>query len=138
MTKEIIFGERTRAVVGETFGPYSHAVKAKGSTFLFIAGETALAHGQVVGKDDIGAQYRQIMENMKAILEDAGGSMNDIVKLVNYVTPQVTPDSEAYAAIRAVRTQYIPKDPPVSTMVQVAGLMIEDLLVEVDAIAVLD
>ena len=138
MTKEIVYGERTRKVIGETFGPYSHAVKTKGSTFLFIAGETALVHGEVIGKGDIGAQYMQIMANMQAILEDAGGLMSDIVKLVNYVVPKVTPDSPEYAAIRAARTQYIPEDPPVSTMVQVAGLMIDDLLVEVDAIAVLD
>lgn len=135
--KKIIFGERTKKVVGETFGPWTQGIEAKGR-LIFVAGQVALFNGKVIGKDDIGAQYRQIMENVKAILEDAGASMNDIVKMVHYVTPNVTPESIEYAAITKVRKQYIQKDFPVSTMVRVAGLMVEDLLIEVDAIAVAD
>ena len=135
--KKVIFGERTKKIVGEAFGPWTQGIEAKGRLF-FVAGQVALVNGKVIGKGDIGAQYKQIMENIKAILEDAGASMNDIVKLVHYVTPNVTPESAEYAAIKKVRKQYIQRDFPVSTMVRVAGLMIEDLLIEVDAIAVAD
>ena len=135
--KKVIFGERTKKIVGEAFGPWTQGIEAKGRLF-FVAGQVALVNGKVIGKGDIGAQYKQIMENIKAILEDAGASMNDTVKLVHYVTPNVTPESAEYAAIKKVRKQYIQRDFPVSTMVRVAGLMIEDLLIEVDAIAVAD
>ena len=135
--KKVIFGERTKKIVGEAFGPWTQGIEAKGRLF-FVAGQVALVNGKVIGKGNIGAQYKQIMENIKAILEDAGASMNDIVKLVHYVTPNVTPESAEYAAIKKVRKQYIQRDFPVSTMVRVAGLMIEDLLIEVDAIAVAD
>ncbi len=135
--KKVIFGERTKKIVGEAFGPWTQGIEAKGRLF-FVAGQVALVNGKVIGKSDIGAQYKQIMENIKAILEDAGASMNDIVKLVHYVTPNVTPESAEYAAIKKVRKQYIQRDFPVSTMVRGAGLMIEDLLIEVDAIAVAD
>lgn len=135
--KKVIFGERTKKIVGDAFGPWTPGIEAKG-TLIFIAGQVALVDGKVVGKGDIGAQYRHILENIKAILEDAGASMDNIVKWVHYVVPNVTPESAEYAAITKVRKQYIQKDFPVSTMVRVAGLMVEDLLIEVDAIAVKD
>jgi len=139
MQKEIILGERTKKVAGAPFGPYSHGVKVKGSqTLIFIAGQGAYVNGKLIGKADVGAQYRQIMKNMKAILEDAGASMSSIVKMVHYMGPEVTPGSKEYAAISEIRRSYIPEDFPVSTMVQVAGFMVEGMLVEVDAIAVLD
>jgi 2-iminobutanoate/2-iminopropanoate deaminase len=137
MEKKIIFGERTKEVIGESFGPYSQGIKGKGGNLVFIGGQGGYVHGRVIEKGDIAAQYKQIMENMKAILEDAGGSMNDIVKLVNYVAPEVTPESKDYAMISEIRKQYIPESFPVSTMVQVVGFMIKEMLIEVDAIAVI-
>jgi len=138
MKKEIILGEKTRKVAGETFGPFSQGIKVKAGNFIFIAGQGSYIKGNLVGRGDIGAQYRQILECMKAILEDAGGSMNDIVKMVHYVGPDVTPDSKEYRSISEIRKQYIPKDFPVSTMVRVAGFMVEGMLIEADAIAVID
>ena len=135
--KKAISGERTKRQVGEAFGPWTHGIEAKGR-FIFVAGQIALVNGRVIGKGDIGAQYQHIMENIKAVLEDAGASMNDLVKLVHYVVPEVTPGSAEYKSIVEVRKQYIQKDYPVSTLVQVAGLMVKDLLIEVDAIAVTD
>jgi enamine deaminase RidA (YjgF/YER057c/UK114 family) len=60
------------------------------------------------------------------------------VKLVHYVSPEVTPASKEYKSISEIRKQYIPKDFPVSTLVQVVGFMVEGMLIEADAIAVLD
>ena len=135
--KKTIFGERTKRVVGDTFGPWTPGIEAKGR-LIFIAGQAALVDGKVVGEGDIGAQYRHILENIKAILEDAGASMDDIVKWVHYVVPKVTPDSAEYKSIVEVRKQYIKEDYPVSTLVQVVGLMIDGILIEVDVIAVAD
>jgi 2-iminobutanoate/2-iminopropanoate deaminase len=135
--RKVILGERTKKQVGEAFGPFTMGIEASG-TFIFIAGQIALYNGQVIGKGDIGAQYKHILENIKAILEDAGASIDNVVKWVHYVVPKVMPDSPEYAAITKVRKHYLRKDYPVSTMVQVAGLMHEDVLIEVDAIAVKD
>ena len=135
--KKIIFCERMREQVGEPFGPYTMAIEAKGN-LIFIAGQVAMVDGKIIGKGDIAAQYKHIMENINAILEDAGASMDNIVKWVNYVVPKVMEGSPEYAALVDVRKQYLKQDYPVSTMVQVAGLMHDDLLIEVDAIAVTD
>ena len=126
-----------REQVGEPFGPYTMGIKAKGS-LVFIAGQAAMVNGKVIGKGDIAAQYGHILESINAILADAGASMDNIVKWVNYVVPKVMEGSPEYAALVDVRKRYIKKDYPVSTMVQVAGLMHDDLLIEVDAIAVTD
>jgi 2-iminobutanoate/2-iminopropanoate deaminase len=133
--KKIIFGERIKKQVGEAFGPFTMGIEARGN-MIFIAGQIALVNGKVIGKGDIAAQYKHIMENIKAILEDAGASMDDVVKWVNYVVPRVMKGSAEYESIVRVRKQYLKGDYPVSTMVQVAGLMHDDVLIEVDAIAV--
>ena len=144
MKKEIIYGERTRKVVGETVGPLSHGVKVTGvGSIIFISGQVSYVNGKVVGEGDVAAQYKQIMENMKAILEDAGASMNDIVKLVHYMTTKVemgtgTTLDDVYPQLKTIRKQYITKDFPVSTMVEVYASMIPGCLIEADAIAVTD
>ena len=144
MKKEVIFGEKTRKVVGETVGPLSHGVKVTNpGSIIFISGQVSYVNGKLVGKGDVVAQYKQIMENMKAILEDAGASMDNIVKLVHYMTTKVelgtgTTLDDIYPKLKEVRTQYIKKDFPVSTMVEVYASMIEGCLIEVDAIAVTD
>lgn len=136
--KRMILGERTRNQIGETFGPWSHGIEAKGR-LIFIAGQIALFNRKVIGKGDIGAQYEHILKNIKAVLEDADASIHDVVKLVHYVVPNVTPESAEYKSLVEVRKQYFKGESyPVSTLVRVAGLMVEDCLIEVDAIAVAD
>ncbi|MFQ6110634.1 MAG: RidA family protein [Nitrospinota bacterium] len=136
MKKEIVASDALHRKIGPPIGPYSHGVKAEG-TLLFIAGQVAWdAEGKVVGKDDIGAQYERIMENIKAILEEAGAGMDSIVKITNYVTKRVT-KSEEYSKISEVRRRYIPRDFPASALIQVEALMDPDLLVEVEAVAVI-
>jgi reactive intermediate/imine deaminase len=78
------------------------------------------------------AQTRQILENMKIILEDAGASFDHIVKVTVYVT-----DLKDFKEIHNVRAQYFKKDLPASTLVQVSRLVNEDCMIEIDAIAVL-
>ena len=83
MRKEIIASEKLR----QPHVIYSHAVKVKAGSFLFTKGTTARdRHGNLVGKGDIKAQSRKIFENMKIILEEAGGTFDNIVRLTTYVT----------------------------------------------------
>ena len=110
---------------------YSHAMSAGG--LLFVSGQVALdAHGTVVGVDDMAAQTRQVFRNLGAVLEAAGASFADVVKLTYFVR-----DINAIAAIRAARDEFIDTaNPPASTLVEVSRLFMPDLLVEVEAVAV--
>ena len=135
--KKVISGERTKERLGEAIGPYSYGIEARGR-IIYVAGQIARYRGEIVGKGDFGAQYKHIMENIKAVLEDAGASTNDIVKLVHYVVPKLTPDSPEFKSMAEVRKQFFDKDFPASTLIQVAGLLFDDLLLEVDAIAIAD
>jgi 2-iminobutanoate/2-iminopropanoate deaminase len=114
-------------------GVFSHAVKAEGNQFLFISGLTARdINGDVVGKGDMRVQTRQILENMKTILEEAEASFEHIVKVTVYVT-----DMKNFKEIHDVRAQYFKGDLPASTLVQVSRLVSEDCMIEIDAVAVI-
>ena len=114
-------------------GVFSHAVKAAGKQFLFISGLTARdINGDIVGKGDMKVQTKQILENMKIILEEAEASFDQIVKVTVYVT-----DMKHFKEIHEVRAQYFKGDLPASTLVQVSRLVHENCLIEIDAVAVL-
>lgn len=112
---------------------YSQLAIVKGGRVLLIAGQVALdKSGNVVGKDDFKAQVRQVFENLKAAVEAAGGSFNDVVKLNSYFL-----DLSHVGEFREVRDKYISiKNPPASTAIQVAGLFRPEFLIEVEAVAV--
>lgn len=134
MKKEVIYGERTKKILGPVPTPISWAVKS--GNLIFLAGITASTGRKIIDKTMKG-QYRRIMEKIKAILEDAGASMNDVVKFVNYVTVKTTYE-ETYPEIAEIRREYY-KDGyfPASTLVEVKGLMLPDQLIEVDTYAVI-
>ncbi len=130
MKKEIIVSDK----LSKPLGIYSQAVKAEGNRLLFISGMTARdKDGNIVGKGDMRAQTRQVLENIKAVLEKAGATFDQIVKVTVYIT-----DMSRFKEIHEVRAQYFKKDYPASTMVQVSGLVSPEMLIEIDAVAVLD
>jgi len=112
---------------------YSQLALVRGGTVVFIAGQVALdKSGNVVGKDDFKAQIQQVFENLKAAVEAAGGSFNDVVKLNSYFL-----DFSHLPEFREVRDKYINvKNPPASTAIQVPRLFRPEFLVEVEAVAV--
>jgi reactive intermediate/imine deaminase len=131
MKKAIIDSDK----LSKPLGPYSHGVKVKlnGTTLLFLSGIVALdANGRVVGKGDIRAQTKQVLENLKAILEAEGATFKDIVKITNYYM-----NYDDYPLIAEVRSQYFKDWLPASTGVEVKRLIHKDLLIEIEAIAVL-
>jgi 2-iminobutanoate/2-iminopropanoate deaminase len=101
---------------------------------VIISGQVALdKQGNLVGKDDMSIQAGQVFLNIKSILDELRGSMDDIVKLGFYTT-----DVSQIQAIRAARDKYINvNNPPTSTLVQVSGLFRPDLLIEVEATAII-
>jgi reactive intermediate/imine deaminase len=130
MKKEIIVSEK----LSRPLGIYSQAVKAEGNRLLFISGMTARdKDGNILGKGDMKVQTRQVLENIKAVLEKAGATFDQIVKVTVFIT-----DMNRFKEIHEVRAQYFKKDYPASTMVQVNGLVSPDMLIEIEAIAVLD
>ena len=112
---------------------YSQAILTEGGKLLFIAGQTASdKDGNVVGKGDIKAQTRQVFDNIKAVLEAAGGSLDSLVMTTTYIT-----DRQYREGYNEIRRGMYRKDPPTSTLVIVKGLANEDYLIEIAGIAVL-
>jgi 2-iminobutanoate/2-iminopropanoate deaminase len=135
--KKAISGEAVVKRLGAAPGPYSYAIEATGRT-IYIAGQVALMDGKVVSEGDFGAQYRHILENIRVVLEAAGASMDDVVKMVHYVVPEMRTSSPDFKALVEVRKKFFHERFPVSTLVRVAGLLFDGLLIEVDAWAVVD
>ncbi|MBQ0981638.1 RidA family protein [Micromonospora sp. M61] len=113
---------------------YTHVVVARGR-LAAIAGQMAFdADGELVGPGDPEAQARQVFTNMGRCLAAAGGSFDDVVKLTWFVT-----DVAFVPTVLAVRDEFIDTSrPPASTVVQVVALYRPDLLLEVDALALLE
>ena len=114
---------------------YSHVVVAHGSRVVFIAGQTAAsADGQVVGVGDLEAQTQQVFKNVGISLAAAGATFNDVTRLTTYV---VNFQPEMRSVINEVRQRILPANPPVSTLLGVQALARPELMIEVEATAVL-
>src|SRR5580765_1713001 len=113
---------------------YSHAVRKRG-TPVFLSGQVALdADGKLVGAGDVAAQVEQVFRNVRTVVEACGGTMDDVVKLTIYVT-----DAAYRPAVAAARQRHFAEGRyPASTYLVVTALAIPELLVEIDAIALID
>jgi len=109
-------------------GPYSQAIKANG--FIFASGQVALdpRSGQLVG-EDIKTQTRRVLDNIKAVLEAAGSSLDRVVRCTVFLM-----DMNDFGPMNEEYGSYFMELPPARTTVQVAKLP-RDALVEIDAIA---
>ena len=115
-------------------GVFSHAtvVEATGR-LLFVSGMTARRpDGSIAGIGDITAQTRQVCENVKAAVEAAGGTLDDVCRVDVYVR-----NMEHFEAIHKVRAEYFKPPLPASTMVEVTKMTSPDYLIEISAIAVI-
>ena len=109
-------------------GPYSQAIRA--GNLVFVSGQGALdpATGQPK-RDSVEVESRQVMENLKTILEAAGSSLDRVVKSTCYLT-----DLADFQTFNKVYGEYFQKDPPARTTIQAARLPL-DFRVEVDVVA---
>lgn len=120
--------------VARPVGTYSQlaTVEVGDAVFLYLAGQVALdKEGNLVGPNDFLRQVVQVLDNIKAILEASGATMNDIIKVNTFVT-----DMAHRSELRGVYPHYFTGTPPVSTLVQVSQLASPDWLIEVEAVAV--
>jgi enamine deaminase RidA (YjgF/YER057c/UK114 family) len=119
---------------------YSHGIEVQGGKTLYVSGQVAFdKDGNLVGPGDLVAQFRQICENLKAVLLARAGQLNDIVKLTIYVL-----DKSAYKArlreMGAVYREFFGRHYPAMTFLEVKGLYDDDqgCLMEIEAVAVVD
>ena len=97
---------------------------------LYVSGHVSVDQGgNIVGVGDAEAQSRQVMANIRAVVTAAGGKMEDVAKITCFLT-----DIANYPAYSKVRAETWPNSPPASSTVVVAGLVLPELLVEVEAI----
>ncbi|WP_160713453.1 RidA family protein [Chitinophaga solisilvae] len=101
---------------------------------MILSGQVPLdVNGELIGKDNFEQQAGQVFVNIQKIIEAAGGKMSDIVKLSYFIL-----DTKNLKTLRAVRDRYIDvQHPPASTLVQVSKLFREDVLLEIEATAVI-
>ena len=98
--------------------------------FLFISGQVAQdGNGNTVGVGDCAAQTRQVMSRIQTIVQAAGATLQDVVKITTFLI-----NIDDYPAFSQVRSATFPTSPPASSTVIVAGLVRPDFLVEVEAV----
>jgi 2-iminobutanoate/2-iminopropanoate deaminase len=106
-------------------------------SFIYLSGKVAIdENGKVVGPGDLVAQTRKCFENIRDSLALAGASLTDLVKLTTYFTVDIT-DPGVTKAYWRVREEFLGSHKPASTGVRVHSLIRPDLLLEIDAVAVL-
>ncbi len=111
---------------------YTHVVQVHGGRTIYIAGQVAFdKSGNVVGKGDFAAQATQVFENLKSALAAGGATFDNLVKVTTFVT-----DLSQMQTLRSIRAKYYGKNPPASTLVQITKLANDDLMIEIEGIAV--
>ena len=120
----------------ETIHPptgYTHIVEVQPGRVAYISGQVAFNQaGELVAEGSIVAQTRQGFENIKTALAAVGADFSHVIKLNYYAV-----DVSRLAEIRAVRNDYLAAPPPASTFVVVKGLVIPELLIEIEAVVAL-
>ncbi len=128
MTLKIINSPKVK-----NLGVYNQAIQTSGAPLLFLSGCTPVdSDGNTVGKGDPAAQMRQTLTNIKAILEEAGAGLGDVVRVTVYTT-----DMANRGPMNHVRLEMFGDHRPASTHVQIMRLVDPDWLVEVECIAAL-
>ena len=123
MKKVISTAEAPKAI-----GPYSQAIETGG--LIFVSGQIPLipATGEIV-EGSVEVQTARVLENLKAILEAAGASLEDVVKTTVYIT-----NMDDFAKVNGIYGQYFQENPPARVCVEVSKLP-KGALVEIDVIA---
>ena len=112
---------------------FSQAWLVEGSAAIaFISGQAPIsADGQLVGEDDFEAQVRQVFENLRAVLGEAGMGFDAVVKLTVYLT-----DMSRLRAYTQIKGEFFVGEQPASTALGVTALARPEMMVEVEAVAV--
>lgn len=125
--------QRTNYSTGAPWEPivgYSRAVKVGNQ--IEVAGTTAVENGEIVGAGDVYAQTHCILQKIERVLIEAGASMKDVVRTRIYLT-----DISQWEAAGKAHGEFFGQIRPAATMIEVKGLISPDLLVEIEATAII-
>jgi enamine deaminase RidA (YjgF/YER057c/UK114 family) len=117
---------------------FSHGILTTGGRMLFLAGQTAFnAEGHLVAPGDLVGQYEEVLRHLKAVVEEAGGKMQDIVKITIFVK-----NRDDYLAhlkpLGAVHRSFFGAYYPATALFEVSRFYQDGILVEIEGLAILD
>lgn len=117
--------------VAKPSGPYSCGTRVSGADLIFVSGQVAEdANGNTVGEGDIVVQTEQVLTNLRNVLEAAGASLSDVIKVTVFLR-----NIEHRDTVAEVRRRFFLDNEPASSLVEVSKLANEDWLVEIEAVA---
>lgn len=129
--------ERTFINPPDMYAPtaqFTQAVKVTGGSLLFCSGVVGIEPDGTLARGDVVRQAEVAFENLGRLVEGAGGTLKDVVKVTVYIGVPFDPVKDR---LRAIRARYFTEDFPASTLVQVAGFANPDYLFELEASVVL-
>jgi len=115
----------------QPIGPYAQAIRA-GGNFLFMSGQIPLDQEGNIAVGGIKTQTQQVLENIKAILDEAGLTLKNVVKTTVFLK-----NMSDFADMNAVYAEYFSENPPARSAIEVARLP-KDVAVEIECIAVIN
>ena len=111
---------------------YKMGTRMDGGRLVYVSGQVAWdASGNIVGKGDVGAQARQTFQNLRQVLQAAGGDLGNLMKMTTYITRV-----EDRPAVAEARSEVFHGELPASTLIVVKSLFHPDFLVEIEGVAV--
>jgi len=113
---------------------YTHVVVAPDGRTVYVAGQIALdSAGRLIGAGDFRAQAEQVYSNLRRALASVGGTLADLVKTTTFIT-----DVAQVPVLREVRGRYLDAEhPPANSLIPVGTLARGELLIEIEAVAIL-
>ena len=110
---------------------YKMGTRMDGGQLLYVSGQVAWdTSGNIVGKGDVRAQARQAFQNLRQVLQAAGGDLKDLMKITTYIT-----NIGDFPAVAEARSEVFRGELPASTLIVVKSLFHPDFLIEVDGVA---
>lgn len=112
-------------------GNYKMATRMEGGRLVYISGQVAWdSDGNIVGKGDIRAQALQVFQNLRRVLQSAGGDVDQLLKITTYIT-----NIDNFPAVVEARSSVFAGQLPASTLIVVKSLFHPDFLIEVEGMA---
>lgn len=118
----------------DPFEPFHISQAFQVGDLIYTSGQAALSpEGELVGIDDFDEQARQTFRNLQAVLQAAGSDLDRVIKVTIYLT-----DMSHFPRIVELRQQWFSAPYPADTIVEVKGLALPELMIEIEAIALAD
>ena len=110
---------------------YKLATRMEAGRLLYVSGQVAWdASGAIIGKGDVRAQTKQAFQNLRGVLQAAGGDLKDLMKITTYITR-----TEDFPAMAQARSEVFQGELPAATLIVVKSLFHPDFLIEVEGVA---